>query len=346
MPAALWEAGPLWYANAMANFPGARILRWRLRGLLKLLPAREGKGARKPLRIAYLFTGTYGDFAQALGPLNRLAEAFPGCDLSLIGAGRYAREFATELPPNLRVVDSWEPWTWLVKRRDLLFTNAVGVYRVRFEFAARFCARRAYGFRHAHESRRGGYDATVALLPSIHSFAEENLKVLGLAGVDIGSPEAASTATDARPSDEAWGRGQILFHIGSAGLKRDFGLKVYTRLVLGILGKLDGRPVEVVMGPGDDDVALEIRSGTGLVPQMYPLSRLIRNLRNFEGTVLCFNSFLAHLCLYLGRPAVVIHRQAVPFGYDCGPLHRQVILKAEKGWDLAEVWDALELRRP
>ncbi len=342
----------------MANFPGAQMLRWRLRDLLRLLPSRdaiptvgEGRGrpypivGTRPLRIAYLFSGTYGDFAQALGPLNRLAEAFPGCELSLFGAGRYAREFASELPPDLRVADSWELWNWILARRDLLFTNAVGVYRVRFEFAARFCARRAYGFRHAHEARRGGYDATLALLPSVRSFAEENLRVLELAGVRMAAAPAPE-ADPATPSAEGWGRGQILFHIGSAGLKRDFGLKAYTRLVLRILGRLDGKPVEVVMGPGDEDIALEIRSGTGFVPQMFPLSRLIKNLRNFEGTVLCFNSFLAHLCLYLGRPAVVIHRQAVPFGYDCGPLHRQVVLKLEKGWDLAEVWDALDLRRP
>ena len=109
-----------------------------------------------------------------------------------------------------------------------------------------------------------------------------------------------------------WGKGKILFHIGSAGLKKDFGLKGYTRLVLGVLNRLDGRPVEVVMGPGDEDIALEVRTGTGFVPQMYPLSRLIRILRSFEGTVLCFNSFPAHICQYLGRSAIVMHREVDP----------------------------------
>jgi hypothetical protein len=47
----------------------------------------------------------------------------------------------------------------------------------------------------------------------------------------------------------------------------------------------------------------------------------------------------------LNRPAIVIHRQAIPFGYDCSPLHRQVILKAETGYNLAEVWDVLDEKK-
>jgi hypothetical protein len=38
---------------------------------------------------------------------------------------------------------------------------------------------------------------------------------------------------------------------------------------------------------------------------------------------------------------VVIHREAVPYGYDCAPLHRQVALRRAKDWDLGEVWAAL-----
>ncbi|MDB5104758.1 MAG: hypothetical protein JWP91_2447 [Fibrobacteres bacterium] len=325
-----------------------------MRGLLKALPSRasassgtagiaRADGAR--FRIAYLFAGTYGDFVQALRPLNRLAAAYPDAEILLHGADRYAREFAIELPRNLRIAQHLEPVRWLSDPVDLLFTNCVGVYRVRFDFAARFGARRAFGFRHSHESHRGGYAATVPLLPEVRSFAEENLKVLDLAGVPAGfsGVPARGRATIEESGDglPPWGKGKILFHIGSAGLKKDFGLRLYTRLVMGILNKLDGRPVEVVMGPGDEDIALEVRTGTGFVPQMFPLPRLIRILRSFEGTVLCFNSFPAHICHYLGRSAIVMHREAVPYGYDCGPLHRQVILSEGSGWDLSEIWDAL-----
>lgn len=329
------------------------VARWRMRGLLSVWPAKAPSaaaiGLKEGTRIAYLFAGTYGDFVQALRPLARLASAYPGAEIILCGADRYAREFASELPASLRIARGGEPWTWAFGRVDLLLTNCVGVYRVRFDWAARLCARRAFGFRHAHEARRCGYAATVPLLPELRSFAEENLKALDLAGVPAaqGQPGSPARATDARANPgarkEAWGRGKILFHIGSAGLKSDFGLRDYSRLVLAILNALEGRPVEVIMGPGDEDIALEVRSGTGHVPQMYPLVRLTRILRTFEGTVLCFNSFPAHLCHYLDKPAVVIHREAVPYGYDCAPLHRQVSLKRAQDWDLAEIWAALGL---
>ena len=328
-------------------------MRWRVRGLLKVLPARRAPSdVNAAGRIAYLFAGTYGDFVQALRPLNRLAAAYPAAELILCGADRYAREFASELPPNLRIARGGEPWSWFSDPVDLLVTNCVGVYRVRFEVAARFCARRAFGFRHSHEARRGGYAATVPLLPEVHSFAEENLKVLDLAGVPAAvEPSQAAPATAPVASlaygwssseiVPPWGKGKILFHIGSAGLKKDFGSRAYARLVLGILNQLDGKPVEVVMGPGDEDIALEVRTGTGFVPQMFPLARLIRILKSFEGTVLCFNSFPAHICHYLGRSAIVIHREAVPYGYDCAPLHRQVVLTSGSDWDLGGVWEAL-----
>ena len=328
-----------------------------MRGLLKVLPSRAPGNGAAPAggqRIAYLFAGTYGDFVQSLLPLNRLAAAYPNSEIILHGADRYAREFASELPGGIRIAENGEPWRWAFSPVDLLVTNCVGVYRVRFDFAARFCARRSFGFRHAHERRRGGYAGTVPLLPEVRSFAEENLKVLDLAGVpSLGElAEMGVSAPAARVAEPIagwssselvapWGKGKILFHIGSAGLKQDFGHRAYTRLVLGILNHLDGRPVEVVMGPGDEDIALEVRSGTGFVPQMYPLARLIRILRAFEGTILCFNSFSAHICHYLGRQAIVMHREAVPYGYDCAPLHRQVVLRADSEWDLGGVWEAL-----
>jgi ADP-heptose:LPS heptosyltransferase len=323
----------------------SQVVRWRMRGLLRALPARPpvqaDPGSDKPpgFRIAYLFAGTYGDFVQALRPLNRLAAAYPQASLLLLGADRYAREFASELPRTLAIAHPSDPLRWIADPVDLLFTNCVGVYRVRFDFIARFCARRAFGFRHSHETHRGGYAATVPLLPGLRSFAEENLNLLDLAGVPAWGGRDWSHVTDSDPP--AWGKGKVLFHIGSAGLKKDFGLKAYTRLVFSVLRNLEGRQVEVVMGPGDEDIALEVRTGTGYVPQMYPLARLIRILRSFEGTVLCFNSFPAHICHYLGRPAIVMHRQAVPYGYDCSPMHRQVILKTEADWDMGGVWAAL-----
>jgi hypothetical protein len=329
-----------------------------MRSLLKVLPARaqasdsvprpssaassSSAGSVAGRRIAYLFAGSYGDFAQILIPLKRLASAYPAAELLLYGGDRYARDFASELPATLRIAPPLEPMQWIKEPVDLLFTNCVGVYRVRFDFLARFCARRAFGFRHAHETHRGGFAATLPLSSGVRSFAEENLRVLDLAGVEPLLPTYGDYRDAAEGEVPPWGKGKVLFHIGSAGLKQDFGLKAYTRLVLNVLGHLERRPVEVVMGPGDEDVAVEVRARTGFIPQTYPLARLIRILQAFEGTVLCFNSFPAHICHYLGRPAIVMHREAVPYGYDCAPLHKQVILKRIDDWDLAGVWEALQ----
>jgi ADP-heptose:LPS heptosyltransferase len=330
--------------------PWDQVLRWRLRKLLALAPGPNParRNPEAPLRIGYLFTGTYGDFAQCLPALRRLALAYPGAEIILSGAD-FAREFVSELPRSIRPARRREPLAWLFRPLDILLTNAVGVFRVRFDLMARFCARRAYGFRHEHEARRGGYWRSVKLDTSVKSFAEENLRLLDVAGVPAAAGlgpgcgrEAPEEAAYAAAPAEKWGKGRVLFHIGSAGLKRDFGLRAYARLVVGILGDLrkGDVPAEVVMGPGDEDVALEVRSGSDLVPQMFPVSGLIRRLRGFEGTVLCFNSFLAHLCLYLDKPALVIHRGAVPYGYDCSPLHRQIVL-VEDGKDVAAVMEAV-----
>src|SRR4051812_18615316 len=197
------------------------MVRWRLRGRLSFVPAYSHP-PKSCAHVAYLFAGTYGDFVQALPSLRRLASAYPGADIILAGAGRYAREFAPELPVNVRLATSFDPWRWIAWPVDLLLTNAVGVYRVRFDFAARFCARRAYGFRHKHEDSRGGYTDTIKLDPGARNFAEENGKLLDLARVP-----AVADGRQALESQASWGKGKILFHIGSAGLKSDFGLKVY-----------------------------------------------------------------------------------------------------------------------
>ena len=180
-----------WYAKAVEP---VQVLRWRMRKLLSMMPAaraREGAsprngssgaGAGEIRRIAYLFAGTYGDFAQCLAALRRLASAHPKAEVIVFGA-EMSVDFRCELPRNVRPSRPGEFWWWIAHPVDLLFTNSVGVYRVRFDYLARFCARKAFGFRHAHESDRGGYAVTHGLYTSSRSFAEENLRLLDLAAV-------------------------------------------------------------------------------------------------------------------------------------------------------------------
>jgi ADP-heptose:LPS heptosyltransferase len=335
-----------------------QVARWRLRKLLASLPAKPAETARglaAPRRIAYLFAGTYGDFVQILPALRRLASAYPGADLVLCGGRRYAREFSSEVPRSLRLAGSLEPWSWMLSPADLLFTNAVGVFRGSFDLAARLCARKSFGFRHSEEPRRGGYSRTTRLDAAVTSFHEENLKVLDLAqvpecwgvgpGPGTGFAAPSDAALSSRPA-EPWGRGRILFHIGSAGLKQDFGLPTYAGIISEILAHLEDRQVELLKGPDDGEVAESVRASSRVPIQEHPMPKLIRMLRAFEGTILCFNSFLAHLCHYLGKPALVIHKGAVPYGYDCSVIHRQIVLVPENGWNPREVLEALGVPRP
>jgi ADP-heptose:LPS heptosyltransferase len=328
------------------------VARWRVRKLLSLLPQRDAATARgkDPGRIAYLFAGTYGDFVQILPTLRRLAAAYPAADLVLVGGADYAREFSTEVPRILRLASASEPWSWIFSPADLLFTNAVGVFRGHFDLAARLCARKAFGFRHQEEERRGGYSRTLRLDREVNTFNEENLKLLDLAqvpecwGVGPGPGCGASPPPDPampfRPA-EPWGKGRILFHIGSAGLKKEFGLSTYAGLINEILHRLEDKKVEILIGPDDEDVTALVKAESRFPVQQHPMAKLIRMLRAYEGTIVCFNSFMAHLCNYLGKPAIVIHRGAVPYGYDCGVLHNQVVLSPDSGWNTREVLRAL-----
>lgn len=329
------------------------VARWRIRKLLAALPPRPQSADRRaaaPARVAYLFAGTYGDFVQILPALRRLAAAYPKSDFVLCGGEGYAREFNTEVPRTLRLAKPHEPWTWTFSRADLLFTNAVGVFRGTFDLTARLCARRAFGFRHAEEAGRGGYTRTLRLDEEVTSFAEENLKLLDLAlvpeawgvgpGPGTGLVPYPDAAVSAQPVDP-WGRGRILFHVGSAGLKRDLGLTTYAGIITEILGHLEDRKVEVLMGPGDEDIIAQVNLSSRIPAQSHPIPKLIRQLRSFEGTILCFNSFMAHLCHYLGKPAIVMHARAVPYGYDCSVLHRQVVLRQENNWSVDQVLQAL-----
>src|SRR5690606_29731181 len=126
--------------------------------------------------------------------------------------------------------------------------------------------------------------------------------LLDQAGVPQGTVPDGGKRAHVPDGAPAPGRNGILFLIGSAGLKRDFGLETYSHLVTEILRKLPDRPMEVVAGPGDGDIAVRVRAETGIAAQSHPLPRLIHLLRSYEGTVLCFNSFSAHICHYLGRP--------------------------------------------
>jgi hypothetical protein len=127
----------------------------------------------------------------------------------------------------------------------------------------------------------------------------------------------------------------VLFHVGSAGFRHSLGDGAYLEMIRVILSLLGGRVEEILYGPGDDDVAAALRREfPPMRMECRGLEALAERTRNFEGTLLCFNSFFAHFCRYLGKPAVVIHQIRMTYGYDCDPPHRQIILGSNPFEDL------------
>ncbi len=365
-----------WYSCPMAGFK--TFLRWRIKNALSSLPRLHGQGSgddfrnpaikEKDLTVIYLFSGTYGDFVQVLPVLNQLVKVFPKSDILLFGAEKYFFDFHSILPEKIRCLEKWAWIRRIFSPYDFLFTNAVGVYRLAFSVKAQFYSRFAYGFRYREEAEGRGYAAALSLKPEVKNFAEENLRLLELSGL-VDEKDLQTEIWQGRSEHKPFSnKADILFHIGSAGLKNDFGMELYEKIVLNVLQILSKRAneekthLELIYGPGDAEIAERVRhyldnnSGMGNsgkenstvtsplpIPELkqIPLAALIQKMQGYSGNVIAFNSFFAHLCWYLKCPAIILHRIAIPYGYDCSPLHRQVILQPEKAWSLQEFEDLL-----
>ncbi len=318
------------------------LLRRAVKLGLQWMPARKVKAPQSIQSIAYLFAGTYGDFVQCLPALQILAQTFPKVEIQLYGAANFHSSFSTELPVTVKSKKYFSVEIYFFKPYDLLLTNALGAYRVHFSFIARFCAQLSLGFRYAEEKSAMPYTYTLPLYPSLHSFVQINLELLqGL--VYYGWPLESSV-----PKREATKKNSqsVVIHIGSAGLKKSFGLKLYAKILTELIQILttNKTTLEIIYGQGDDDIVEELQKKIFYEASSVTLSWKKRNLpeliawtRDYPGQIFCMNSFYAHLCFYLNKSATVIHREAIPFGYDCAPLHRQIILKAAEQWKIPEL---------
>lgn len=286
-------------------------------------------------RVAYLFAGTYGDFVQILPTLREMDRRFPQADLFLAAPKALYLAFRSELPTRVQRAKPIHLLLWAIFPVEALMTNAVGVYRVRFDFAARFCARISLGFRYPGEPPRSAYSFTLELPPPPANFGRENLRLINSAASFFAFDLSQQSETQVPESvaKRAGSGRRVLFHIGSAGLQKDFGTNTYLRIINTVLNQLPIHAVEIYHGPGEMAVAQTLRGmHPGMTVRILPMADFIAEVRRHEGTLLCFNSFMAHLCHYLGKPALVIHRDAVPYGYDCAPLHEQIILTGQDGY--------------
>ena len=302
-------------------------LRWFLRRRLGRVHSNSKVVIAEASTLLYLFAGTYGDFVQILRPLEKLASVAPKATIYLLAPPKIAKAFKAFLPDSVEIVGWRRAWLLSFRGIEVLLTNAVGVYRVRFDLLASLSGKISLGFRHPEEKKRGAYTATLPLTPAIKNFETANLALLRLAGI---SSATSATLPAWKPKDateETVKTNRWLFHVGSAGLLRKMGMPKYSSIIREILLQSSGNIEEIIYGPGDEKIVAMLRGEFPSLRYSCPdLGRLANQLQAHPGNVLCFNSFLAHFCRYLGVPAKVIHFGKVPYGYDCEPLHFQYVL--------------------
>lgn len=270
---------------------------------------------------------------QALPGLHALEAAFPGRVRAWL-PGTLRRDFAPLLPLG------WAGEAGLTRRdfafalvrpADRLYVNAPGVWRVRFDAAARLCARASFGFRHAEESSRRAYTLALPLDDTRRDFASAFLELIAASGVS-GVPSFPPAPPSAAQGAQA-GKG-VLFHIGSRGFRRALGDGAFVDLCETLLRPFAEVPVHLRYGPGDEAVAQALGSrSSAWNPEAPPPAELAQEVQSFRGAVMCFDSFFAHFCRYYGRPAWVLHRDRIPYGYDTGDLHRQWVLSGEESFE-------------
>jgi hypothetical protein len=316
---------------------GMNRLRWLARRLLRFAPRRRHVLVPPDAdSVLILFAGTYGDFVHILPMLAETSRLWPKAAISLHAPKRFLDAFAFALPPRVRRASGANLLRFALAPADLLLVTTVGVYRVRYELMALRLGRAAAGFRYAHEPYRSGFGWSVALTPEVANFGEQNQQ-LPLAVAARKLPTSNHLPWRARIDVNAPFpfKGPVLFSAGSAGFKKDVGLRAYLHIIDAVMQALGQADVTVVIGPEDGDVAEHLsRAHGGVAVWRDSVADLADKLRDWPGGLLGFNSFMAHFALYLGRRMAVMHHTHIPYGYDCSPFHRQLVLTAQTGYAL------------
>ncbi len=325
--------------------------RWLIKRFMRLLPQKRSavRAIGSGDSIGYIFSGTYGDFVQILNTLWALYNLFPQTSIFLVAPPHLTRAFKDFLPPGVIVNSPGSLVLRILKPYDILLTNTISVFRIRFEVLAYFCGRRTLGFCYGDETGRRAFSFSLRLKGTQKNFSDLNLKLLDYINIDHHSnwADANECKVQTLPATDHDNTvllnntsvHSVLFHIGSVNLKNNLGQKLYKQIIFDIISMLKRRysHVHLVSGPGDEYIAEQLKSDLHLTVNVYTLGELRGYILNFKGHILCFDSFMAHFCFFLNRHAIVIHREAVPSGYHCSPTHSQIILKSENDWSLEDL---------
>ena len=143
----------------------------------------------KPPRIAYWIAGGIGDGVMALPALAFLKKHFPESAIEVFAPPGKADLLAVLLNPF--PVYTIGPGTVMARALQragygFSFTNTIGAFRVFYELASRFSARRSAGFRYPGEAAaRRLYDFSLEIDESSHDIDQNLALIAGAIGAPI-----------------------------------------------------------------------------------------------------------------------------------------------------------------
>ncbi|MBF0431298.1 MAG: hypothetical protein HQK83_08475 [Fibrobacteria bacterium] len=324
--------------------------RWLARKILRLLPPKQrGKAQEFPIKqIAYLLAGTYGDFMQSLPAINTLQEKHPNANITLICPDFDPAHLLFLLPERVQ----FQQASWLFRQLfhpiDLILTNPIGAFRVKFDYAARFCAKTAYGFCYTDENGRSAYHFCYRLTNNIKSNMLLNMELISRTGKPItssvGEFKNPENQYKAEPFRATHSQPDVLFHCGSTTLQTDFGTKRYQSIISEICKWVISinAPLEVIAGPTEASLLSKLnKKYPKLKTGTYSVEQLASRLEQHSGPIICFDSFMAHFCAYYKKAAIVINRELVKPGYDNSTLQTHVVLSKKTNWKLDNLFKVI-----
>ncbi len=317
--------------------------RWTLKKVIQLFPQKTNKELNRQgeMKIVYLFSGTYGDFVQCLEALKLIKEEYPKSQIYIKAPFEYLKSFSFFLPEKICLINKKELLKLPFQKADLLFTNVLGVYRSLYDWIAYWGSVNSYGFCYGDELHRKAYGYCIRVKGIVRNYTDFNLDLIK---ESLGYSSSSVVILKTRvPQKQKKIDVNVLFHIGSQGIKKKLGLVVYCQLLEKILLFLKEHSFSysLIVGPGDGDIISQLKKQGEFDYHSYDLLELKEKIKR-SNVVLCFDSFMPHFCYFLNKPALVLHHKKVPSGYNCAPLHKQIVLTKESNPSLMELFQELE----
>ncbi len=334
-------------------------LRWLLRKLLRLLPARERKtiAPGEAKSFAYLFSGTYGDMVQCLPVLFALDRSLnDNCVKVFIGPAPIIKAFSWIIPKGWKLITSRKamlefykaiqilPRLQIKRPFDTLVCNAVSVYNVRSELLSRLFSDKSAGFHYSQFSSNPSFNFSQPISEECQSFCFENLNLVKAAGlidtvlgdwwtidIDTQIPNLESAISD------IFANSDVIFHVGAISVKNRLGKAIFDKFCEDFLICLLSVQQKVILigGPEDQELLFELQKKNPTITMIKPsIQQLFVLTKQWQGKIICFDSFYSHLAMAFGKAALVLCYPEVPRGYHCTPIHQEILIEwpVNPGW--------------